>query len=85
MGQAHRQTTQCEQMQRGDQSKGINVEGQAEFGLRPMICWGRHRCLFVDGCRHHKLISFTREARPKIFQREGRAESLVCRDSWVFG
>jgi hypothetical protein len=26
-----------------------------------MICWWGHWCRFIDECRYHKLISFTRE------------------------
>src|SRR5260370_37216155 len=61
MCQAHRQTAQCEQMQHGHQSQGINVQGWAEPGLRTIACWWGHRCHFVADRRHHKLISWTRE------------------------
>src|SRR5260370_9257292 len=61
MCQAHRQTAQCEQMQHGHQSQGINVQGWAEPALRTIACWWGHRCHFFDDRRHHKLISWTRE------------------------
>src|SRR5437879_351279 len=61
--QAHGHTAQSEQMQGGNESEGINVEGWAEPGLRTVICWGRDWCLFVGSCRHHKLISFERASR----------------------
>src|SRR6266581_3970208 len=48
-------------MQRSDEGKCIDVEGRTLFRLRTLIGWWWDRCLFFDDCRHHKLISLTRE------------------------
>src|SRR5258708_39345454 len=61
MRQTDGHTAESEQMQRRDQGEGINVQGWAKQGLRPMIGWWGHWCHFVDACRYHKLISTTRE------------------------
>jgi hypothetical protein len=61
MRQAQRQTTQREQVQRGDSREGIHTQCWTEPGLRSVICWWGHRCLFVANQRHHELISWRRE------------------------
>src|SRR6266702_347037 len=54
-------------MQRSDEGKCIDVEGRSLFRLRTLIGWWWYRCLFFDDCRHHKLISLTRElASPRV-------------------
>src|SRR6266581_4331888 len=54
-------------MQRSDEGKCIYVEGRTLFRLRTLIGWWWYRCLFFDDCRHHKLISLTRElASPRV-------------------
>jgi glutamate N-acetyltransferase/amino-acid N-acetyltransferase len=37
------------------------VQGIPATSLRTVVCWRRDRCLTINGCRHHKLISITRE------------------------
>src|SRR5258708_34322516 len=61
MRQTDGQTAESEQMQRGDQGEGINVQGRAEPILRTVVCWWGHGCRFVDVRRHHNLISWMRE------------------------
>src|SRR6266581_6494689 len=54
-------------MQRSDEGKCVHVEGRTLFRLRTLIGWWWDRCLFFDDCRHHKLISLTRElASPRV-------------------
>jgi hypothetical protein len=53
MRQAHSQMTKREQMQSGDQSKGINMQRWAEPRLHAMVGWWGHGDLFVDDRRHH--------------------------------
>lgn len=56
MGQAHRQTSQREQMQSDDHGEGIDMECWTRSGLRSVICWWGYRCLFVDNPRHQELL-----------------------------
>ena len=54
-------------MQWSDSWKCVHVEGRTLFRLRALIGWWWYRCLFFDDCRHHKLISLTRElASPRV-------------------
>jgi hypothetical protein len=55
MGHANGKPTESEQVERGDQRQGINMQGRFEPGLCSLIAWGWNWCLFFDDSGHHKL------------------------------
>jgi hypothetical protein len=55
MSQTNSQMTPCKQMECGDQSQSIHVEGGTKSGLSTLIGWRRDWCLMIcDGEWHQK-------------------------------
>jgi len=61
MSETNSQTAQYQQVQRGNQGEGINMQCWTLPHLRSVICWWRDCCLIVVKGRYHMLTSWTRE------------------------
>ncbi len=79
MGQTHSQAAQGKQMECCDQSQCIYMQCTTQTGLSSLKRWWWDWYLFFDDCKHHKLLSLTRErVSPRVSLLDSAKWSAVC-------